>query len=218
MKTLTVIMMLFGFLATSFAIPGALSEGLSSPSGGGLPHPVVPMVLTGTIGEHEVQLNGSIQEIHAQMKVLYPNFDADALTPAKNLTARNTNLQFRSELEARGGKLPPPLCFPVGNWGWSKASGETIGEGINYLDQVQALCGVSARSCVRISCSWNSAIYLCNDNYYGITPTCPYMASYAQDIINDCTTPADRVVGDWSVCGQLFDSDGYNIIVRWDAC
>jgi hypothetical protein len=46
-----------------------------------------------------------------------------------------------------------------------------------------------------------------SQNGYSINPALPYLASYAQDIINDCQN--NGLAG-----GQEFDSDHYNIIVR----
>jgi hypothetical protein len=40
------------------------------------------------------------------------------------------------------------------------------------------------------------------------------MASYAQDLVNDCTLYIAPAY--WYTGGQEFDTDGYNIIVRYD--
>lgn len=108
----------------------------------------------------------------------------------------------------------------------------TIEDGIYYLQHVNALCNVGKRSCVRISCSYDAGIYLCNDvtlscffcpthadweqNWYDIAPSCVYIASYAQDLINSC--PSRLWNGKrWydAVCGQEFDTDNYNVIVHY---
>ncbi|KUJ09226.1 uncharacterized protein LY89DRAFT_598214 [Mollisia scopiformis] len=112
--------------------------------------------------------------------------------------------------------MPPPLCIPVPGQDWGNADAGLIQDGINYLSGLQGGCCVGPTSCVRISCSWNSAIFLCNDNGYTICPNCGYLATYASDMINDCSSwnGGDSII----VGGQLFDSDHYNIIVRWDSC
>ncbi|KAF8864871.1 hypothetical protein BDZ45DRAFT_581397, partial [Acephala macrosclerotiorum] len=100
---------------------------------------------------------------------------------------------------------------------WTGAAVSTIEDGIYYLQHVNALCNVGKRSCVRISCSYDAGIYLCNDqNWYDITPSCVYIASYAQDLINSC--PSRLWNGKrWydAVCGQEFDTDNYNVIVHY---
>ncbi|KUJ14762.1 uncharacterized protein LY89DRAFT_720237 [Mollisia scopiformis] len=215
MKLIIFISIFLGLLASSFAVPAAsgLPYGLSAVrSVTELPYPVSKMTFLGTLGGHDVQLNGSIEEIHSQMTVLHPEFDPDALLAAKKLAIRDTGSELiESELEGRSKSNM--ICCNPGSWG---ADPGRIEQGIDYLDHFNGLCGVPARTCVRISCSWGSAIYLCNDNYYGITPTCPYMASYAQDILNTC--PMYSWTVQTSYCGQEFDTDSYNIIVRGDNC
>ncbi|KUJ23864.1 uncharacterized protein LY89DRAFT_726918 [Mollisia scopiformis] len=204
MNVLISILSLFGFLS-NMTLAAYLPNGSIPPRSMG-DMTISKMTFEGSIGDYKVQLNGSIQEIHAQMKAIYPDFDPD--TAISNQTLDIRHLGKRS-------KMQPPLCYPVQDWG--RAETAPINTGIRYLNQVQALCGVGANSCVRVSCSYRAAIYLCNDNDYGITPTCPYIASYAQDIINSCNyhRPGGNT-WDWSVCGQEFDTDNYNVIVRWD--
>lgn len=53
-------------------------------------------------------------------------------------------------------------------------------------------------------------------NHYTISPNCAYLATYAEDIDSTCGNPDGN--GDFTTCGQLFDYDGYNVIVRHDNC
>ncbi|CAG8976805.1 hypothetical protein HYALB_00012511 [Hymenoscyphus albidus] len=55
---------------------------------------------------------------------------------------------------------------------------------------------------------------LCNDNTYAIAPTCSYLATYAEDIMEKCSEPGDPTIGTPSIsCGQQFDTDNYNVII-----
>ncbi|KUJ19191.1 uncharacterized protein LY89DRAFT_479656 [Mollisia scopiformis] len=197
------------------AVASAIPTTVTVPSGSGYKnYPLGVMTFSGTIGGHAVQLNGTIQEINTQMVANFPDFNMDALVAA-NLAKREAEAEAATPANLFTRSKSGMLCWPVPSQDWSLCSVSVIGQGITYLDNFNGLCGVGANSCVRISCSYSSAIYLCNDNDYGITPTCPYMGSYAQDIINDCSHcegPNDCVT-----CGQEFDSDNYNIIVR-DNC
>lgn len=123
------------------------------------------------------------------------------------------------------------LCCPLQNW--NPAVEETIQDEIIWLRHLTVRCGVSARSCVRVSCEWDAAIRLCNDvsnfrflllleyanirgqNDYDIQPACDYIASYALDILNACTHVYNGV---FRACGQEFDSDNYNVIVQKLGC
>ena len=49
------------------------------------------------------------------------------------------------------------------NPNFGNANVGAIQDGINYLNQRGGTCVVESRSCSRISCSFNSAILLCND-------------------------------------------------------
>ncbi|KAF8866222.1 hypothetical protein BDZ45DRAFT_720358 [Acephala macrosclerotiorum] len=216
MKFIATILMLLS-LFISVVVGGALPQGLSRRSASDLPYPVGRMSFIGTLGGHEVQLNGSIEEMHAQMKVIHPDFDPDALVQARKLARENGPQDERNIMAREANNKAALYCCPNDPWGWSSATTSIIEEGIDYLNHFNGLCGVGARSCVRISCSWNSGIYLCNDAYNGITPSCVYMASYAQDIIDDCRGTTGWNTND-IVCGQKFDTDNYNIIVHWDRC
>ncbi|KAH7380835.1 hypothetical protein BKA64DRAFT_727540 [Cadophora sp. MPI-SDFR-AT-0126] len=132
--------------------------------------------------------------------------------------------QFRSEsaafnstdvVIARDKQTKSDLaCYPFsGQPTWKPVEARYIRDGISYLQKVTALCWVEGNKCSRISCSYKSAISLCN-----VTPvrkglSCSNMASYAQDILNKCTYDVGimRFVG-----GQAWDTEGYNINVYRD--
>lgn len=58
-------------------------------------------------------------------------------------------------------------------------------------------------------------------NWYDIYPDCGYIASYAQDLVDDCwfwMGPPDTINRRQGVCGQLFDTDSYNVVVTGQWC
>jgi len=142
-------------------------------------------------------------------------FTPDPLAHREAAATTDISLIPRTDTEAtslaRRNKTPPPICNVDG---FSFASVWRIQQGVSYLNG-QGRCSVNAKTCARVSCSWDSAIYLCNDNDYYIEPACPYIASYAADIINTCQYYYAKR---WVVTGQEFDSDGYNVVVRGDSC
>ncbi|KAE8441254.1 hypothetical protein EG329_005585 [Mollisiaceae sp. DMI_Dod_QoI] len=138
------ILMLFG-LFTSLADAAALPKDMSVPSPYDLPHPLGTMTFNGKLGSHQVQLNGSIQEIHAQMEVLHPDFDPDALLPVRNLTAREDELKVARKLVDRNKS--DFYCFPVPGQNWQLANGYRIDEGIHYLETFDGLCGTPGSTC-----------------------------------------------------------------------
>lgn len=84
-------------------------------------------------------------------------------------------------------------------------------------------CGVNARSCARVSCSQGDAVWLCNDNYHHIAPSCNYLAGYVGNIMSKCRGVSKEKCQNncgkgtgglqASVNGQQFDTDHYNVIV-----
>ncbi|KUJ16077.1 uncharacterized protein LY89DRAFT_783297 [Mollisia scopiformis] len=172
------------------------------------------MMFQGSIYGHAMEMNGTIEEIFDRFTLEHPEVELDfkSNATAAGFQAERRDLQG-SEAHNKVARSKFGLqCCPIAAWGWTGAIQVIIEDGIDYLNHVQARCGVGARSCVRVSCSWNAGIYLCNDNYYGIFPSCPYIGSYAQDISNVCWGFSR---GMEVCCGQEFDTDSYNVIVRY---
>lgn len=86
----------------------------------------------------------------------------------------------------------------------------------DYLKGLSGPCNVGAgpQVCSRISCSDNAAVWLCNDNADAIGPQCSSLASYVDDIANDCQE--ERHHGHITARGQVFDTDNFNVIVGFD--
>ena len=95
----------------------------------------------------------SEQEIHAQLQSLYPDVKTEAAVPADNL---------KFKLRASAGGKNGLLCCPIAGWDWGEAYTDDIENGIKYLNG-KGTIQIGPRSCSRISCSYNSAIFFCND-------------------------------------------------------
>lgn len=185
---------------------------------------ISPMNFKGKIGPHEVNFNGTVEELMDHVEKEHPGFDRNSVVAAAG------ELVFRHTQELTTRSKDGVHCCPVAGQPFSDAYRNDIQGGIQYLQGVAAqgiTCGVGAagtnavnklsRNCVRISCSDDSAIFLCNDNGYIIQPNCAYIASYAQDLINSCTHYPWFVATAY-VCGQEFDTDNYNVVVSYDRC
>ncbi|EHK99809.1 hypothetical protein M7I_4304 [Glarea lozoyensis 74030] len=145
------------------------------------------------------------QQVYAKTLAAHPDFNVHAqitanIASAAKVTKRNKSNHFCSQ--------------DIGN-PWRPAKVDKIVDGIHYL-QNKARCGVNPRSCARISCSWDSAIFLCNDRNDFIQPSCAYLASYASDIINFCHQDVNGI--GIAVAGQEFDTENYNVLVRYSNC
>ena len=69
-------------------------------------------------------------------------------------------------------------------------------------------------ACDRVSCSWGSAIYYCNDNRHEIWEPCRWIGDVAHSIVSKC---ADRGANGRTL-GQAFDRRQWNVIVAAGDC
>jgi hypothetical protein len=101
-----------------------------------------------------VTLNGTLEEVHAELLELNPRWDEDFLTDETedeiNPLAKRTDFY--------GSKT---VCQKFG----SSARFTPIQNGIKYLRGVKGnpRAGPGPANCGRVSCSYNSAIWWCND-------------------------------------------------------
>ncbi|KJK81277.1 hypothetical protein H634G_03296 [Metarhizium anisopliae BRIP 53293] len=147
------------------------------------------------VGRTEV-LNGTVQEVYAQALQINPKFTLTNAAEARDVHQK----QKRSSVQC-------------GNW--PLADKGRIQEGINYLRGAPAAPrnGPGPGNCGRVSCSYNSAIWWCNDNTTPKTlDSWNWVADSAQHIVNTCAPAAARV------SGQNFESGNWNTIVRGDSC
>ncbi|KAK8068400.1 hypothetical protein PG996_007512 [Apiospora saccharicola] len=95
-----------------------------------------------------------------------------------------------------------------------------IRDGIVYVQQKSnCTAGVTAGSifCQRVSCSYNSAIYVCNESDQApVSPACNAVADHAQFILDNCDT---TTMGQHIVQGQVGDiAGGYYVSVGYGDC
>lgn len=97
-------------------------------------------------GGENVNVTGTVPEIVEQLKAMNPNFEP----PKTQTTERSTN---------------PPVKVLCNDYG--SISFAALQNGITYLDSLGgglACNGPGPGNCGRISCSYNTAIWWCNDN------------------------------------------------------
>ncbi|KAF8859294.1 hypothetical protein BDZ45DRAFT_689391 [Acephala macrosclerotiorum] len=175
------------------------------------------MGFKGSIHGVEVELSGTVEEMYAEFTRMYPEVVANAALHANN-TDKTRSLE--NDLQTR---TPSPrgdhYCCPVGNSGWTYTRSGYIQEGMQYLYDFNGVCntGGGPGNCVRVSCSYNAGIYLCNDNTGDLVISCKDVVWYTQELLNDCS----RTIWPnplWYTCGQVFDNANYNVIVHGDSC
>ncbi|KAL5315607.1 hypothetical protein ACEPPN_016476 [Leptodophora sp. 'Broadleaf-Isolate-01'] len=138
----------------------ALAEDLQVVRGQILPpgYRYEPLRMTGTIGDITLNHTGTIEEILAKVADENPGFklvdlDSTSTSAAGGHSIGSRDKQRKSDL----------ACYPFpGQPDWRAAEVRYIDDGIAYLKKVTALCWVNGHACSRISCSYKSAITLCN--------------------------------------------------------
>lgn len=105
-------------------------------------------------------LNGTVQEVIAQAQAINPGFALQGVSPKPASAA--AKLRRRGQQSRRGplSRRGVDFCNHFGN-----ADVDAILEGVDYLHRLGGSANMKAgpRVCSRISCSYNSAIYACND-------------------------------------------------------
>ncbi|KAK7946203.1 uncharacterized protein PG986_010524 [Apiospora aurea] len=120
-----------------------------------------------------------------------------------------------------------PLCRPRAPSAppyfdaWAMAN--PIHDGIVYLRGKQDCTakGVPGWTyCQRVSCSYNSAIFVCNTNYATpVSPPCNIVADYAQLVVDNCFQDALQSVNDRYITqGEVFDDGYWHVYVGYSNC
>ena len=103
-----------------------------------------------------VTLNGTVQEVYAQLLKINPNYGSQ-LGPT---TDSSSAYEGNSELNSPEYEIKTIVCGA-----YYPALVARIEEGIKHLRSVPGSPGngPGPKDCGRVSCSWNAAIYWCND-------------------------------------------------------
>ncbi|KUI66105.1 hypothetical protein VM1G_11430 [Cytospora mali] len=118
--------------------------------------------------------------------------------------------------EDRNPNLTHIICRPPAfKWGGTVAAID----GVHYLHfhdvdpkghPVFAPNSQNYKRCSRVSCSYGTGIYVCNDNNYGIQIPLLQIADYAQAILDQpkCNDHLERYRNSQTIWGQAFDVNG----------
>ncbi|KAE8133639.1 hypothetical protein BDV38DRAFT_286680 [Aspergillus pseudotamarii] len=96
----------------------------------------------------------------------------------------------------------------------------SISQGIEYLQGVpgKPVNGPGPGNCGRVSCSYNAAIWWCNDNTESKTlDSFAEIANGAEKLLHWCYHWEEGTLGSY-VGGQAFYADNWNVIVRKNDC
>ncbi|KAI0871257.1 hypothetical protein GGS24DRAFT_503943 [Hypoxylon argillaceum] len=139
-----------------------------------------------------------LQDIEAQIREIRPGFSW-------------------SRMIEPGSRDPGDILCDI-SWNPPFASVFHIRQGIAYLHKIQGDCtnGPGPGNCSRVSCSYGSGIWFCNDNRHPMSVPCSAFGDRAWDIVEKCYAYGDFPTD--SVHGQAFDAAGWNVIVAGADC
>ncbi|KAI0006330.1 hypothetical protein F4779DRAFT_596810 [Xylariaceae sp. FL0662B] len=168
------------------------------------------MTWTGTVthgGPNMTFTGPSLQHIEGQIQAMHPPF---AWTPS--------NITYKPDKAVKRGEDKVICNIP----GFSGVNFLAIRDGIRYLRGLSGTCTnppayhPGKGYCGRISCSYNSAVYYCNDNSVEHGEPCNSFADSVEAILNECLLWEDLPTP--SVQGQKFYEDNWNVIVGSGNC
>ncbi|RDI80366.1 hypothetical protein Vi05172_g9643 [Venturia inaequalis] len=181
-------------------------------------HKIVDMQWNITIfpGGPSTIMTGTIQDITAQLTKLNPNWKTDFNFDKASNTSNASNVVQAAA--GAGSWYPDVRCARLG------ADQGAIEKGVKYLRGISGRphLGPGPGECVRVSCSWRSAIEWCNVDSHKDQTLDAYaaIADGAQLLLNRCS----RRLEWWflgihtSVDGTAYHSDGWNVNVYSVRC
>ncbi|KAI1323763.1 hypothetical protein F5Y16DRAFT_424697 [Xylariaceae sp. FL0255] len=165
-----------------------------------------------TEGGSNYTFYGTVQEVFAKINEIRVQ---QGLEPHPDPLSTSTEVTYLTDSSSLSRRV---YTNTICNVGLSAAAPtERIEEGIIYLENIKGTCtnGPGPGNCGRISCSYNSAIYWCNDNPYPFTQDCSRFAAYAAEAEGTCSYNTSKGA---YVRGQAFDSASFNVMVGYDKC
>lgn len=160
--------------ASALAYGSPLTEVDSMPEG----YEIVPAKWTGEVvpGEGPVTLEGCVESLREQILNINPDYfkNQDSTSASSTLAART--------IGGCGGRAigKNVQCgVPYGT-----VHGSDISSGLVYLSNIGGCMTLGGKQCSRVSCSYNSGIFACND--VSFNPTQNTISTSSQALAKNC--------------------------------
>ncbi|KAF9763656.1 hypothetical protein IL306_003027 [Fusarium sp. DS 682] len=179
---------------------------------------IVPMTWVGPIeeGGKNHTFKGTAEEVLAQIEKLNPNFAEFADSKKKDDSMKVT-------IRALEARQPTRVACDGGGPNGGQSMRTKVSDARQGIDHLKRLgdfgCGAPARSCARMTCNWQSAIWFCNDNDYEVSDRCDWQGYLAELVIEKCQrhvkadcwvpnpicTNCCQAIDTWLVMGAQYD-------------
>ncbi|KAF3762554.1 hypothetical protein M406DRAFT_264296, partial [Cryphonectria parasitica EP155] len=164
-----------------------------------------------------LSVTGTIQDVFASIQQADPDTATsiqEHIEAKMNTTQSVADINLSSSPAEETGDIPTNYYCNVP--GWSQCSISSVFTGMYYLDGISGhpTNGPGPGNCGRVSCSYDAAIWWCNDN--SVSKTLDYFGMISggvADVLKHCE---DSLAS--KVKGQQFFNDGWNVIVREQSC
>ncbi|KAK3988490.1 hypothetical protein QBC44DRAFT_397908 [Cladorrhinum sp. PSN332] len=202
--------------AQGMATPARRLDGASSPVPEGYGIVELEWEIETTAGGPKATFTGTVEEVHAQLLEINPNWDEEvAATLLAERDAATAALEARAIGDGENGLQKRDWTICGNDLG---ARQDRIREGISYLRGLsgQAVNGPGPRNCSRVSCSWNSGIWYCNNNSFNKAMPWFHIANAAQVLVDQCSWHG----GAWGILtrGERWHDDQWFAIVASSTC
>ncbi|KAK4446609.1 hypothetical protein QBC34DRAFT_382959 [Podospora aff. communis PSN243] len=161
-------------------------------------------------GEY-INVTGTVEEMIAHLNTINPDYEKNVLA-----AANMTQLAMGAGEHKKTGELEDGESWHTCFQQWPEAWAKRIYEGIVYLDGIEGVPTMDAGpgNCQRVSCSYDSAIYWCNDNLVPLTLQAWRDVAWGAYIIYRQCRDATRD----KTSGQVFFLQDWNVVVRGERC
>lgn len=173
-------------------------------------------------GKPEVYLRGAnFEDIEKQAKRLNPKYTIyaprNATAEAEHRARREKIMTAERESRLVNRQTQAIHCGWPPNYAAAPDYYE-VWQGVYYLQSITGDCRANPGpgSCGRVSCSWDNAIYYCNDNNVEHWEPCRWIGDVAGSIADSCWY--FNGYNGFYVHGQAFDYRNWNTIVAWGDC
>ncbi|KAI6791476.1 hypothetical protein KC360_g8361 [Hortaea werneckii] len=190
--------------ATALACGSPLTEVDSVPEG----YEIVPAKWTGEIvpGEGPVTLEGCVESLREQILEINPDYfkNQDSTSAGSALAART--------IGSCGGRAisKDVRCgVPYGT-----VHGKDISSGLVYLSNIGGCMTLGGKQCSRVSCSYNSGIFACNDNSDTVQAPFSLVSDIGGDMFGQCANFDDGA----DFTAQAFTDEGWNVLMKRQSC
>ncbi|KAK4199942.1 hypothetical protein QBC40DRAFT_175094 [Triangularia verruculosa] len=175
--------------------------------------PITP----GDLSSDTVTVTGTVEDAIAQMEALYPGWNQtfqSQLPPLVGDPGQDDGREEDTVLYSVAEKPESVLCDIEGR----NANRYYIDAGIRYLRGLEGTTkpknGPGPGNCGCVSCSWNAAIFWCNDSDSDKEVTWGGIADGAQVVNDKCKFNPKNMY----VRGQVSYKGSWNVVVRRDPC